>query len=415
MLQKDRPERFSSLSEDALAAFNALKEAISTAPALQLPDFSKPFEIETDASKYGFGCVLLQRDADDNLRPCGYYSWSTTPLERHWTHPNKLEARALVWAVDKLDFFLRSRPFVIRTDARNLLWLLNGNYQTGLYARWVLKLSSYSFEIKHATVPVSDALSRAASFETAEDDQSDDAEAKDTTGNDENAKFAEKFAEKCEFETAVSSKAVPAVVGAVQVVTTAPTQDASTGAGSDSKGQQNVAVMVTDLSASIATPFAVGILPAKPRLEITLENVVKEQKNDTFCMAIMYCIERGIDLNGFFFDGLVLRRHYKDDSGEYETLLMPSSMRTAAIEGVHHSAITGHLGLHKTLAILRRQFYWPGMRSSDVTRFVHTCHVCQMNKATKHPRYGQLNPIPYAFPMDTVSADYVGPFAPVTL
>ena len=59
-----RKSEWVSLSEDALKAFEAVKQACMTAPILAVADYTKLFLLETDASKEGLVAVLLQKQAD---------------------------------------------------------------------------------------------------------------------------------------------------------------------------------------------------------------------------------------------------------------------------------------------------------------------------------------------------------------
>lgn len=60
--------------EKKTVSFQTLKTSLMTAPVLALPDFSMPFELETDASDRGIGAVLQQEG-----HPLAYVSKALGP------------------------------------------------------------------------------------------------------------------------------------------------------------------------------------------------------------------------------------------------------------------------------------------------------------------------------------------------
>ena len=68
------------------SSFDSLKQAITTAPVLQIPDQSLPSVMEVDGSGTHVGQVLLQ-DHGDGLKPCGYHSVSLTDTQHRWDIP----------------------------------------------------------------------------------------------------------------------------------------------------------------------------------------------------------------------------------------------------------------------------------------------------------------------------------------
>lgn len=60
LLRKDSFLWFEAAAAAAVAAFAALKQALSMASVLQLPDFEQPFNVDCDTSDSGFDVVLHQ-------------------------------------------------------------------------------------------------------------------------------------------------------------------------------------------------------------------------------------------------------------------------------------------------------------------------------------------------------------------
>ena len=73
-------------TEECQVAFDKIKDLLTSAPVLALPDMNKPFRIETDASDFGVGAVLLQPGNDENKQwhPVAFESKKLSNAERNY-------------------------------------------------------------------------------------------------------------------------------------------------------------------------------------------------------------------------------------------------------------------------------------------------------------------------------------------
>ncbi|KAK4387229.1 Transposon Ty3-G Gag-Pol polyprotein [Sesamum angolense] len=98
-------------------AFNNLKRAMETDPVLALPDMSKPFTVEIDASDFALGGVLML----DN-HPVAFESRKLKDIERRYSVHEK-ELLAVVYCLRLRWHYLLCSPFMVKTD--------NTAYRTG--------------------------------------------------------------------------------------------------------------------------------------------------------------------------------------------------------------------------------------------------------------------------------------------
>jgi len=66
---------------------------------LALPDHSKPFQIESDASKYATGVVLSQLDSNGDRHPVAFYSKPFSPAEQNYDLHDR-ELLAIIQALE---------------------------------------------------------------------------------------------------------------------------------------------------------------------------------------------------------------------------------------------------------------------------------------------------------------------------
>ena len=62
------------------------------------------------------------------------------------------------------------------------------------------------------------------------------------------------------------------------------------------------------------------------------------------------------------------------------------------MQAFHDDAMSGHMGINKTLHLVSRHFQWKNMRT-DVEDYVRHCDACQVNKARTKAYAGKLQPL----------------------
>ncbi|XP_042446204.1 uncharacterized protein LOC122031159, partial [Zingiber officinale] len=143
--------------ENQEKAFQTLKDKLTHAPILALPDFSKSFEIECDASHVGIGAVLLQ-----DGHPIAYFSEKLSGATLNYSTYD-IELYALVRALQTWQHYLLSKEFVIHSDHESLKYLKGQGKLNKRHAKWVEFLEQFPYVIKHKQGKVNvvaDALSR---------------------------------------------------------------------------------------------------------------------------------------------------------------------------------------------------------------------------------------------------------------
>nr|VZI30274.1 unnamed protein product [Spirometra erinaceieuropaei] len=110
-------------SPECQNAFDAIKTKICDSTMLSHFEADKETIVQADASDYGLGGVLLQKDADGRVQPIMHAARSLTKAERNYSQIEK-EALAIIFAVQRFHLFIYGRPFTLRTDHQPLKFLL---------------------------------------------------------------------------------------------------------------------------------------------------------------------------------------------------------------------------------------------------------------------------------------------------
>jgi hypothetical protein len=157
-LQKDVPFNF---NEKCFVAFQTLKRALITAPIIQPPDWSQPFEIMCDTSDYAVGAVLGQRK-EGKVHAIYYASKTLNGAQFNYATTEK-KFLAIVFVFEKFRSYIVNSKVIVYTDHVAIKYLFSKKDAKPRLIKWILLLQEFDVEIrdkKGSENVVADHLSR---------------------------------------------------------------------------------------------------------------------------------------------------------------------------------------------------------------------------------------------------------------
>lgn len=145
LLKKDEPFKF---GVKELEALEKLKNILSNGPVLAIYNHTYETELHTDASKWGFGAMLLQKQEDKLFHPVFFFSKRTDQHEEK-LHSFELETLAVIHALKRFRVYLHGVNFKIVTDCEALINTLKKKEISPKTYRWSLYLQEFDYKIEH--------------------------------------------------------------------------------------------------------------------------------------------------------------------------------------------------------------------------------------------------------------------------
>ncbi len=349
-------------------AFDTVVDKLTSPPVLAYADYSLPFSVHIDASGDGLGAILYQQQ-DGVDRVIAYASRGLRNTERRYP-AHKREFLALKWAVtDKFHDYLYGSKFVVHTDNNPLTYVLGKAKLDATGHRWIAALANYDFSLVYRSGKsnvAADALSRITPVKQE--------------------LFNEAVKAICDV-CLIRQADCPSV----ECVLLSQTVDVSV-----TSNQEPVAFSDVDwIQEQQSDPAISRVIELlcrghKPtRRQASHESVeVQKMLREWGHLVIK--------------DGIMYRKS-SVFSEPIQQLVLPTIYRDVALSGLHDDV--GHQGRDRTLYLVKRRFYWPGV-DKDVERKVASCENCILRK-TKSKVAAELVNITTTQPMELVCIDFL--------
>ena len=99
-----------------------------------------------------------------------------------------------------------------------------------------------------------------------------------------------------------------------------------------------------------------------------------------------------------------------EGNNTYETTVVPRALTGQILQMAHDGL--GHISTHSTYTILKRLYYWKGLKPS-IEKHIKMCYQCQ-RRNKQVVKYATLHFDVATFPLKFISMDLIGEFHPPT-
>ena len=153
-------------------------------------------------------------------------------------------------------------------------------------------------------------------------------------------------------------------------------------------------------------------IPDKDILQwgISPEEIIQRQNADKFCQSIRDRITKAGSrvVHPYYLEEELLMRYVEENKQRFEVIVIPWDLSKVVLKLAHDDL--GHNGSARTYMVVRRNYYWKGLRP-DVVRYVKRCTICRKYNSAS-PKYNKGTFQAPGAPMDFISMDLIGEFHP---